>query len=473
MGKKPFHEWEEKHGLINNRSVEGFQYWNYMRRDMNMSFKDEYADLDPVFFKNMKEASKSGRINDLKRILKVFTPDGSDPVKKADVLILCHGRRQEIDGKLVSIYTDYLEDYFPDSVSVQRTGGGKGYRDSLKTRHIVFLEKLTTKSYIYKYLNRLIHPGEYNRIRRTVLDDMREAFADLKKNYSLNVNEEDFAGRAASLFFYYRYKKPRLEKLIKKISPKVIVEVVGRSFDAEIINEIAFENGIETVELQHGSVGFWYPDGVTLPQVPKWYYLFGNYWKKAVKLPVPEDHVLSMGFPYHDMMMEKYPGERRHRDDNTIIFLSSRKYGKELSAVAMELKELRPDIHIIYKLHPREYQDYSGVYAPLDSAGIEVIKDDSLPLYGLFSRSGMQVGVESTAVYEGMGFALRTFIWDIPMAASLKELASLGYASVFKDAGELSELIKAGDNDNTRYDIDDFWKRNSLNNIVSGIKGLL
>ena len=59
------------------------------------------------------------------------------------------------------------------------------------------------------------------------------------------------------------------------------------------------------------------------------------------------------------------------------------------------------------------------------------------------------------------------------MAASLKELESLGYASVFKDAGELSELIKAGDNDNTRYDIDDFWKRNSLNNIVSGIKGLL
>ena len=473
MGKKPFHEWEEKHGLINNRSVDGFQYWNYMRRDMNMSFKDEYADLDPVFFKNMREPSKAGRLNDLKKIIKIITPDGGDPVKKADVLILCHGRRQEIDGKLVSIYTDYLEDYFPDSVSLQRTGGGKGYRDRLKTRHIVFSERLTTKSYIYKYLNRLIHPGEYNRIRKTVLDDMREAFRDLKENYSLKVNEEDFAGRAASLFLYYRYKKPRLEKLIKKISPKVIVEVVGRSFDAEIINEIAFENGIETVELQHGSVGFWYPDGVTLPQVPKWYYLFGNYWKKAVKLPVPEDHVLSMGFPYHDMMMEKYPEESRQRDENTIIFLSSRKYGKELSAVAMELRELRPDIHIIYKLHPREFKDYPEVYSPLDGAGIEVIKDDSLPLYSLFSRSSMQVGVESTAVYEGMGFSLRTFIWDIPMAASLMGLADLGYASVFKDAGELSELIKAGDNNNARYDIDDFWKRNSINNIVSGIKGFL
>ena len=54
MGKKPFHEWEEKHGLLNNNNINGFQYWNYMRRDMSMSFTDEFTKVEPAFYRNMK-----------------------------------------------------------------------------------------------------------------------------------------------------------------------------------------------------------------------------------------------------------------------------------------------------------------------------------------------------------------------------------------------------------------------------------
>lgn len=46
-----------------------------------------------------------------------------------------------------------------------------------------------------------------------------------------------------------------LRRIIKSISPKVIVEVVGYETNKMIINEIAHEMGISTIELQHGVIG--------------------------------------------------------------------------------------------------------------------------------------------------------------------------------------------------------------------------
>ena len=98
-----------------------------------------------------------------------------------------------------------------------------------------------------------------------------------------------------------------------------------------------------------------------------------------------------------------------------------------------------------------------------------MISDNSVPLYSLFARSSIQVGVESTAVYEGMSFGLSTYIWDIPMAGNLKKLADTGYAKLFSNSGELLELISRNDG-STDYNVEDFWKPDALKNIVSGIK---
>ncbi len=470
MPRHPYNDWEIEHDLLNGKSVNGFQYWNYMRRDMIMSFEDEDAGVEPPFFENMK-STRGGKIfHNINKVIEMIAPDGGDHVGKAEVLFICHGRRQEIDGKLVSIYTDFLEERFPGSITMQRTGGGVRYRKKLCTRNIFFIEKLTTASYIYKYVKKYLNPGAYRKVRDKIHDDMHEAFKELKDKYSLRVNERDFAERAASLYFYYRYKKPAFEKILKKISPKVIVEVVGRSFDAEIINEIAYEQGIPAIELQHGTNSSWYPDDIKISQLPSWYFSFGDFWSRAINLPVPEGHVVSTGFPYHDMMMEAYPKEKWVHDGKTVIFLSSKKYGKEFSEIAAELKRLMPELNIIYKLHPREFAGYKEDYPALTGSGVEVISDNSVPLYSLFARSSIQVGVESTAIYEGMSFGLSTFIWDIPMAVNLKRLSDLGYAEVFSDARELSELIKKIDHGNTAYSVEDFWKSNAFENIVSGIK---
>ena len=474
MGKEPFHDWEQKHGLLNKKCIDGFQYWNYMRRDMNMSFRDEYAEIEPAFYQSIKEQKKEGLLSKIRKLASLFLPSGNGRAKHSDVLFLCHPRRQEENGKMVSIYTDYIAGCFPESLTVQRSGLGKYPKETIYSKNLIFLDRIVIKSYIYRYLRMIFTPGKYKRVREQIRCEMEEPFRDLKENYGLHPGLDDFADRAALLYFIYKYRYRQYEKLLKSISPKIIVEVVGLSLDAKILNEAAYNSGIRTVELQHGTgaLNIYYPDNTVIKQFPMYYFTFGDFWSRAMKPPIPADHIVSMGFPYHDMMMKDYPPERRKKDKNTVIFLSSRKYGKDLSEVAVELKRIRPVTNVIFKLHPREYADYREKYPALKDSGLEIAADNKTPLYELFSRCSMQVGVESTAIYEGMSFSLDTFIWDIPKAALMKEMVDKGYAVKFKDAGELAGLMDEREEGNTAYDMNDFWKGNSLDNIVNGIKEL-
>ncbi len=446
-------------------------YWNYMRKEMRKSFDDADEDVEPAFFNQIKAQKREGLLPKIKMLSKLFLNDGLRDAGKKDIIFLCHPRRIEKNGKMVSIYTDYIADRFENSVTLQRSGLGSYKPEKIHTRNVIFADKLSVGSYIYRYFVKYLQPKKYKAIRDRICSEMEGPFRDLKENYGFDPKQGLFADRATELYFFYRYKFPRYTALLKRISPKLIVEVVGGSFDARIINEAAVSLGIETLELQHGAgtLEICFPDNTTIDQLPKWYYTFGEFWKKASHLPIPDDRVLPMGFPYHDMEMEEYPPEKRKRDSNTIIFISGSKYGGEFSQLAVSLKKQCPELRVIYKLHPREYPYYKERYTGLEGSGVEIIADNKTPLYSLFSQCSMQVGVDSTAVYEGMSFKLFTYIWDIPKAVLTEDLTDMGYAKLFKDAEELARLIRSRQGELPDYDINDFFKEGSLDNIEQGI----
>ena len=69
----------------------------------------------------------------------------------------------------------------------------------------------------------------------------------------------------------------------------------------------------------------------------------------------------------------------------------------------------------------------------------------------------------STAVIEGMGFGLRTFIYSVGYYAMMLSLIDEGYASLVGDA---QELITALDSDDTGLSKENvFWKMDSVNNL--------
>ncbi len=474
MDKRPYHDWEEKHALINYKAINGFQYWNYMRRDMVKSFDDEYAEVEPAFIKEIKEQKSEGLLNKFKKAGDLFKDDGFDRAEKKDVLFICHTRRVDMDGKLVSIYTDPVADRFESSATLQWYLPSGDDRTRICSKNILFGDSVSAKSYLYRYLVRIFKSAEFKRVRDRIYEDMKEPFRDLKLNYPLHPKPGLFADRAAELYFFYKYKRPVYERLLDRISPKVIVEVVGGGFDNEIINEIAGERGIDTIELQHGAgaLEIWYPENVTVKQFPKWYFTFGEFWKKATHPPIPKDHIIPVGFPYHEREMEAYRGNKEKREE-TVIFLSGSKYGKEFFKVASDLKKRRSDINIIYKLHPREYPFREERYGRSEDTGIEIVDNNRVPLYELFSRCTSQVGVDSTAVYEGMSFGLKTYIWDIPKAVLTKDLTDLGYALLFKDTEDLIRKMESGSSAVNDYDINDLFMEGGLDNIEREIKRIL
>lgn len=81
----------------------------------------------------------------------------------------------------------------------------------------------------------------------------------------------------------------------------MILEVVSYNLDCMIFNEIAYEKKINTIELQHGvmsgSIAYYYPKNVLIKQFPQKVFLFSDYWKNCISVPLEDKNVISVGYP--------------------------------------------------------------------------------------------------------------------------------------------------------------------------------
>ncbi|MBO6133398.1 MAG: hypothetical protein J6P05_03590 [Lachnospiraceae bacterium] len=433
---------------LTGQGESGFAFWNYLRRDILMSFID-YSEGKKSNFKQNLENPDSG-VSILDKIRNGFYLFGktlATDKRDIDLLILCHPRRQEIAGKMVSIYTDFLYDEFPNSVTLERAGNRpRGAKLAPPySPNLIYNHRLTLMSYVYRMFIKRFRKAEYRRIKDEIRSRLDLPLKDLEQRTGFRISIDLIAERGAALYFFYKIRKPAYSRLLRKIRPRAIVEVIGGSFDAKIINEAASELNIPTIGLQHGAgTGtINYPKGVEVPQCAAWYFTFSEYWKKRAHMAIPDSHIIATGYPYHDEEMKKFPPKPPAADGlYRVIFLTSPKYTKEFARIAEELIDAAGgQVRVIFKLHPKEMADWRKNIPNLDREGIEIIDDKNIPLYSLFAECVAQVGADSTAVYEGMSYELSTFIWDNPMSTSLMDLCESGAAVLFKDGADLAHKI--------------------------------
>ena len=75
-------------------------------------------------------------------------------------------------------------------------------------------------------------------------------------------------------------------------------------------------------------------------------------------------------------------------------------------------RKIKTGYKIVYKLHPFEFDTWFEDYPWLAESNIEIVGLKGKNLYQLFAESEIQVGVYSTALFEGLSFGVRTFILD-------------------------------------------------------------
>ena len=87
--------------------------------------------------------------------------------------------------------------------------------------------------------------------------------------------------------------------------------------------------------------------------------------------------------------------------------------------------------------------------------------------------SDYQVGVSSTAIYEGLEFGLETYIYKIKTSECMKALCEDHYACYITSPQELYMQIRDKNTIKNSHGRSEFWKKNALQNMEREIDNIL
>lgn len=468
---------EHKYNLY-HLDVDGVQPWMYYR----FKFWNYQICKDLLSLSNtLQKKSKLHRLGkQLKSALRIILNSNIRQTHKADIIFYAHPRRIKTDSYYECIYTDCLLDRYPQSIVFEEPFQNQ-HLTPVKASHIYYTDLFQIRAALYSRIQRHLKTPKYQRIYTQIQKAFEEPLKEIGFTYGVPVSCDKTCADLTEIVLEIRILRKELKKVFEKIQPRLIVEVVYYNKRCMILNELAKEKGIPTIELQHGTMhaahaAYQFPDGCgVISQFPDYVFVFSEYWKKCAHLPIADERIKVTGYPYFERQLNQYRKDSCETNGvKNIIFVSQGTIGGELSCLASELCDLLDETkyHIIYKLHPGEYVGWRDRNTNLLKRNIEVIDSLEHNIYEFFSMCSIQVGVYSTAIYEGLGFGLTTYIYDIGHADTLAELCQQGYAVYVRNAEELYAHIIA-DETNPKDCGNAFWKMNALENICEEIEHLL
>lgn len=460
-----FLEIEKKYNLLESE-IDGVNLWEIARNNIwhvNICAKS----LD------MGTAHRTHRFDSIKHksIYYFFHGMKLPKTDNRPVLFINHPRRIKVGNFYDCIYTEDLSDRF-ESVVMEGTGDGFHYVP-VRTQNLVCYDSVLYFAQRYLDRNKERNSIKYRLTRRHIIEKLGKPLSEIMDAYSIEMNSDEVYDFLTQEYFKYKYIRRQVGIILDRIKPAFIVEVCYYCHFCMAMNEMARKRGITTVELQHGvmdneNLAYQYGTDQLVKQLPEYIYVFSDYWKKVATVPDRSTKMIVTGFPYFESQLEKYKSHKRNDlNQRTVLFVSQGTIGKELSKLAVNVADLlaHEEYRFIYKLHPGEYEGWRDYYPWLSECGsIEVVDNNDNGIYDYFSISDIQIGVYSMALYEGIGFGLITYIYNIGRADTMRDLSDLGYAKMFDTVEELIELIRHGE----KYVIEkkEFWKKDALNNII-------
>jgi hypothetical protein len=376
--------------------------------------------------------------------------------KSKDVLVICHARRKLMEDKRYwDIYTDLLLPQLKglnlDAQAIEGFHEGAHLMPA-KTAGLKYFDFVFALAYARSKF-----------LKVSLTEPERSALADVGRRIKAETGAGvDVTGMALEKLRIRNGFRPVLKRMLKSYRPKLVLELCYYNTVNMVLNELCKELGITTVELQHGTIcpchmAYDFPKLKRQLEVfPEYFLSFGKYWEDCTNLPLPKNHIFTCGYPYLETEYKKY---KKTKNNKQVLFISQGTIGKELSKIAVEFAE-KGDYDVVYKLHPGEYSRWKEEYPWLLESKVKVIDNDNEPFYKLLAESYAQVGVYSTAIYEGLVFGLRTFIAELPGWENMADLIDGGYAVKVVDAAGLSRSLKSGKG--KKLNVDYFFKKDSL-----------
>jgi len=354
----------------------------------SMSIKDKFSSLFSYFINSVK-----------------YNPFN---IFKAEVVIVSGKRVSKINDREIDIYSKYFLDELIKTRSViefEQPYLGKHYKQIKK--YTYYSDWIDLSSKIYIFLNRAnITKSQINFLK--VVENEIETLLDIKFNLSNYLIK-------SIVRFKIEYKLYRY--FLKRTEAKNIYIVNAYMMSSFI--KAAKDSSIEVYELQHGifseyHLGYSYPQRIeTLEYFPHKFLVWNEFWKTMIKLPIENKDIIIDRFRYLEKEKKKYI--HLEKKQNQMLILSQGAIGEKIAKKILDNFDFFEQYEIIYKLHPGEYErwkSYSSLVELNRLSNITVVKDELL-LYELFATSQYQVGVFSTAIYEGVEFGCKTILLDL------------------------------------------------------------
>jgi hypothetical protein len=458
---------EYEHDLkLFEMKIQDVHFWHLIRNDI---FYEITRQVYLLGGSNQKGLSKQKK---LKRIMKsIFSTILHQPLlflQQKDILIINHPRRVRRGDYFECIYTDPLLSDFELSNYVIEYPDNFAHKQPVLTNHLKYMDLVTllvTLNKNFTFRKRKLSAAEDRNLRRL--------FYQLSDRFKVSLEVDIWLTKVANLVFDFELKTKYFNYILKRIKPRLILEVVHYHPDTMLLNHLAKLRNIPTIELQHGTIDkttapYFLPDNSMSSYLPDELWVFGQFWKDVTPFPLEDDQIKVVGFPYIERTFQNLMDSQANVEKTIILFLSQWTIGDELSklAAALSYRLDSQKFEIIYKLHPAEFSNWTQTYPDLLTHDIKVVDDRDHDLYYYFSRADVQIGVYSTSIYEGLRFGLRTYIYKI---FGYEQMVDLVTAKAVKAFASIDELIPWLGEKEADIDYQYYWKKNARVNILTEV----
>lgn len=343
-----------------------------------------------------------------------------------DVLMIEHPKKTFRDGKWVDQYSYQLNKTLMESRRVRVLVHPNSTNPDLKN---IYGKNIAIDYSPYLFGRKVIEL--FLRRNKQVLAVSSQIYDQISSRYPVG---QSIKGKILDLVAKAIAEEIVAKFVLNKYKPSVLGSVVSYGH-AAAFHSVAKDIGVPSFEVQHGAIthnhmGYSYP--VTQVNIfPDYLLVFGEYWSENAAFPLSKEKICSAGFVGFDEKRKESPT----RNGKYILFVSQNVNVFDMAQYALAVAEALPEEKVVFRLHPKLAGDSSinqKLFGSNMPPNLDVSSSPKRSIYDLFVEAKVQVGVFSTAIYEGIGVGVPTVIlklsgWEV--MARMSDYMSVSFAS--------------------------------------------
>lgn len=468
---------EVKNDLFNHEIL-GIKYWQFVRYNVISSIRSALFNLRENIIGFPTQLNK---VNHKERY-KIFSR-----TKNVDLLIFNHPRRTLIGQVYVNMHSDYLAEKLAKKYRIHIVE--EPFQTENINAKISHFENIYNEFVSYTDLIEERVARKIMRFQRSVSKEAKqyqEEIQQLAKKIMSAFPLTNYDTLFSILYhqtLYIKFAQKYYEKLLLRAHPKAVILFYSPSHTKTLICAVARKLKIHTIDLQHGMMTDLEPLFYRVPYraynldiYPDYIFSFGN---NSIRTTFMDRRIRNKIIPTGNVTLQKRFDELSktfpQSDKKYILIISQQTISQPLTDFALKLsKHLPTNYHILYKLHPFDNEQDFGVLKNHRNITILTSKDKDVNYYQKISA--LQIGVYSTALYEGLLFNLPTFVitnmfgssytkGDLQKLPCVKCITS--YEEVINSLDKLDKLVP------TKKEIEKFWCYNAFENFENNLSKIL